>query len=68
MFICYKKTYFVLKKTFICMKTDSDGCHVDYLYDNWPKGFPWGSGYILLYIPTRVIIQTFSIPKKDTLY
>ena len=26
-----------------------------------PKGFPEGSGYISLYIPTRVTIQTFSI-------
>ena len=31
-----------------------------------PKGYPEGSGYISLYIPTRVIIQTFSIAKSYT--
>ena len=30
------------------------------------KGFPEGSGYISLCIPTWVIIQTFSISKSDT--
>jgi hypothetical protein len=31
-----------------------------------PEGFPEGSGYISPYIPTRVIIQTFSISKSFT--
>ena len=31
-----------------------------------PKGFPEGSGYISLHIPTYVIIQTFSISKSYT--
>ena len=31
-----------------------------------PKGFPEGSGYISPYIPTQVIIQTFSISKIYT--
>ena len=31
-----------------------------------PKGFPEGSGYISPYIPTRVIIQIFSISKSYT--
>ena len=29
-----------------------------------PKGFPKCSGYISLYIPTQVIIQTFLISKS----
>ena len=31
-----------------------------------PKGFPEGSGYISPYIPPLVIIQTFSISKRNT--
>ena len=31
-----------------------------------PKGFPKGSGYISPYIPTQVILQTFSISKSYT--
>ena len=31
-----------------------------------PKGFPQGSGYISLYILTRVIVHTFSISKSYT--
>ena len=31
-----------------------------------PEGFLEGSGYISPYIPTRVIIQTFSISKSYT--
>ena len=31
-----------------------------------PEGFPEGSGYISPYIPTGVIIQTFSISKSYT--
>ena len=30
------------------------------------EGFPKGSGYISPYIPTRVIIQTFSISESYT--
>ena len=30
------------------------------------NGFPEGSGYISLYIPTRVLIQIFSISKSYT--
>ena len=30
------------------------------------EGFPEGSGYISPYIPTRVIIKTFSISKSYT--
>ena len=28
------KSCICCKNTFICMTTDSDGCHVGYLYDN----------------------------------
>ena len=31
-----------------------------------PEGFPEGSGYISPYIPTWVVIQTFSISKSYT--
>ena len=31
-----------------------------------PEGFPEGSGYISPYIPTWVMIQTFSISKSYT--
>ena len=35
-FICHKKDSFVVKRKEKnnCMRTDSDGCHVDYLYNN----------------------------------
>ena len=37
MFIRHKNTYFFHKNTIICMTTNSDGCHEDYLYDNQTK-------------------------------
>ena len=36
MFICCKNMFFFVffKTTYICMTNDSDGCHLDYFYDN----------------------------------
>ena len=41
-FICMNYTYFCKKKNmFFCMTTNSDGCHVGYLYDNRQWRLPW---------------------------
>ena len=45
------------KNTFICMKADSVGCHVDYLYDNQQWRLPCG------FFLNRKVLYHFSLSK-----
>ena len=56
-------------KNIVFVLWQEEGYTVKYSLSTWeipraePEGFPKGSGYISPYIPTWVIIQTFSISK-----